>query len=535
MALDLVPIDQRQAVMPSQESEFDVRVYVDALRRRYLYLVIPPIVIFAVICIVTLFLLPSVYQSTARILVVSQLIPNDLATSTVAASATERIKVIEQRLTTRDNLLSIARKHQLYPKQRSMLTPSTMVEWLREATKIDQIALSTSQPQWGKPGTEVVGFNLSFEYYDPTIAARVANDLVASILEQNIQSRAARAAETSKFFTEQVKRLEAELATVENKIAEFKKVNEAASPETLADRRERLAQLQSTLATIDQMTSSGLGPQDAVEAKADLKGLSSRLQSAQQQLKNAEEQRAGLEKLHAKGYVTKTRLMESANGILRLQAEIDELTGRVTVAQGKLSEIGGDPESLPKRRAEIERQVKALQESVARTPEVEGELNALLREYENLKTDYRLAQGKTNVAATGEQMEEDRQAERFEVIEQADVPSEPARPNRPQILLFGAAFSVGAGVALVLLLEMLDKSIRSPKDLERLLQIRPLVTIPYVATTKEKAKKAHSLKRSMALAIILLTIGVVVVSQFVLPLDVIARKLIQLPKFYGLI
>ena len=75
----------------------------------------------------------------------------------------------------------------------------------------------------------------------------------------------------------------------------------------------------------------------------------------------------------------------------------------MTVAQRKLSEIGGDPEALPKRRAEIERQVKALQESIARTPEVEGGLNALLREYDNLKTDYRLAQGKNNVAATGEQ------------------------------------------------------------------------------------------------------------------------------------
>ena len=178
--------------------------------------------------------------------------------------------------------------------------------------------------------------------------------------------------------------------------------------------------------------------------------------------------------------------------------------------------------------------MKALQESIARTPEVEGGLNALLREYENLKTDYRLAQGKTNVAATGEQMEEDRQAERFEIIEQASVPTEPARPNRTQILFFGAAFSVGAGVALVLLLEMLDKSIRSPKDLERLLQIRPLVTIPYVGTTKEKEKKAHSLRRSLALAVILFTIGVVVASQFLMPLDVIFRKLIQLPKFYGL-
>ena len=249
MGQELVPsMDQRNLVVPAVEQELDLRVYLNVLRRRYLFLIIPAVAIFAAICAVTFFLLPSVYQASGKILVVSQLIPSDLATSTVAASASERIKVIEQRLTTRDNLLGIARKFDLYPKQRGLLSPSEIVDWIREATQIQQIELDdTQKTQRARPGTEAVGFSLSFDYYDPVIAARVANELIGSILEQNIQARAARAAETSKFFGQQVSKLEGKLAEMEKRIADFKKANEASSPETLNDRRERLAQLQSQL------------------------------------------------------------------------------------------------------------------------------------------------------------------------------------------------------------------------------------------------------------------------------------------------
>ena len=219
-------ISERNLVVPGAEQELDLRAYLDVLRRRYLYLVIPAVALFAVVCLVT-FLLPSKYQASAKILVVSQLIPSDLAASTVAASASERIKVIEQRLTTRDNLLAIAQKYNLYSKQRGMLSPSELVDWIRQDTLIEQIALDTTQTQRQR-GSEAVGFSLSFNYADPVIAARVANELVSSILEQNIQSRTARAASTSKFFGQQVKRLEGDLAALEKKIADFKKANEQA-------------------------------------------------------------------------------------------------------------------------------------------------------------------------------------------------------------------------------------------------------------------------------------------------------------------
>ena len=112
MGQEVVPsMNQRDLVVPAVEQELDLSAYLNALRRRWLFLVVPALATFAAICAVTFFLLPSVYRATGKILVVSQLIPSDLATSTVAASATERIKVIEQRLTTRANLLAIARKY----------------------------------------------------------------------------------------------------------------------------------------------------------------------------------------------------------------------------------------------------------------------------------------------------------------------------------------------------------------------------------------------------------------------------------------
>ena len=182
---------------------------------------------------------------------------------------------------------------------------------------------------------------------------------------------------------------------------------------------------------------------------------------------------------------------------------------------------------LPKKRAEFAQQAAALSDSIAKTPEVEAQLSALMRDYDNLQAQYKLAQSKTSVAETGQQMEEDRQAERFEVLEQASVPDEPISPNKPRILLGGAFASIGAGVGLVILLELLDKSIRSTTDLERLLQIRPLIAIPYVVTPAERKRKKRAVRKWVFLVVSSIGIAVYLVNQFYLPLDVLITHLWQ--------
>ena len=62
---------------------------------------------------------PATYLSEGKILVQSQQIPTELVRPTVTNAAQERIQVIEQRMMTRENLLAIVDKFQLFPTKRS--------------------------------------------------------------------------------------------------------------------------------------------------------------------------------------------------------------------------------------------------------------------------------------------------------------------------------------------------------------------------------------------------------------------------------
>ena len=115
------------------EQDFDLRSYLSVVRRRWLYLLVPAIVVFVVACTVA-YLLPRAYEASATILVESQQIPTDLASPTVTANAEERIQIIQQRLMARDNLLQIADKFDLYADERQRLSPSDIVDRMRAAT-----------------------------------------------------------------------------------------------------------------------------------------------------------------------------------------------------------------------------------------------------------------------------------------------------------------------------------------------------------------------------------------------------------------
>ena len=230
------------------EQEFDLRTYLNVLRRRYLYLLLPIIPIFALGCAIA-YLIPAVYNASAKILVQSQQIPTDLARPTVTTDASQQIEVIRQRLMTRGNLLQIARKFSLYDGRGRKLSPSEIVEAMREATQIEHIAVGSRH---SRRGQQAIAFSVSFEHGDPNKASNVANEFVALMLEQNIKTRTNRAAETHRFFVQQVAKLDKELAAQEALIVDFKLKNEATLPESLGYRRVLHTRLQSEQSEIDR-------------------------------------------------------------------------------------------------------------------------------------------------------------------------------------------------------------------------------------------------------------------------------------------
>jgi uncharacterized protein involved in exopolysaccharide biosynthesis len=216
MAIEEHNLREAQRVV---EQEQGLAFYLSIIRRRWAYFLIPFAGVLSVGTLIAL-LLPPLYRSEAKILVQSQQIPLDLVQPTVTASAEERIQVITQRIMTRNRLKAIVDKFQMFPRWRGSVSDTDLVDLMRARTSITPVALSLTGSR--KRVTSTMAFTVGFEYENPQIATRVANELVTLILNEDVRSRKRRAAETTKFLAEEVERLEQEQFALETQIAQFK-------------------------------------------------------------------------------------------------------------------------------------------------------------------------------------------------------------------------------------------------------------------------------------------------------------------------
>jgi len=175
----------------------------------------------------------------------------------------------------------------------------------------------------------------------------------------------------------------------------------------------------------------------------------------------------------------------------------------------------------------LSKNIDRLRLYVERTPQVELALNSLIRGYENLKNEFVIITTKESEAALGEKLEESKQAERFEVIEQATVPTFPAKPNRLVILALGviAAFAAGGGV--VGTLEMFDNHIRVSGDLTKHFDIVPIVVIPRIYSHRDQHSAVLTRFVAIGGALACVVIGLFIVDQFYLPLSLLVDKTLK--------
>ena len=517
------------------DQEFDLKKYLIILRRRIPHLLIPFVVLFGAACTI-IYLLPNFYHASAKILVESQQIPNDLARSTVTSAATERIAVIQQRLMTRSNLLQIVADFGLFKEKQNKLSPTEIVELMRESANIEQIDIGRRSDR----RKQAVAFTISFEYDNARQAARVANKFVELVLEQNIQSRTSRASKTHRFFERQVETLEREVALKETAIVKFKSENEASLPDSLAYRRALLTEVQSRLPAIDQkiqvlaeqktllIRGEEVVVTDPIEKElsalqTQIKQLRAIYSDRHPAVKRARARVAALEKASQA-----TAQTETANTDSEIRSEDAKETPSFShEVTAKLALIDRRLTSLTEQRSKEQERISALEETLAKTPRVEILLNSLNREYKAL--EFRLSQARSKMAeaATGEQLEEDRQSERFEVIERASTSSKPSKPDRPRLVLAGLFVSIAASVGMVLLFELMDKSIRSGADLNERLQIRPLSTIPFVVTAADRSKRIRRVWGGVIGMATTACVAAGMIHVFYKPLDVVWIKILQ--------
>ena len=206
---------------------FDPIRLLGILKRRIFYFALPFVVILITGCLIAAIQRP-IYRSEGKILVESPEIPTDLVAPTVTAAATERIQVIEQRLMARDSLLPIINKFNLFPSQREWMSGTQLLDLMRQRAAIQLVDLN-APITGGAPlpylaaKSSAVAFTVSFEYENPDTAAKVANEFLTSILDEDVRARTSRATETTEFLAQEVRRLQDKLDNINGQIFEIKR------------------------------------------------------------------------------------------------------------------------------------------------------------------------------------------------------------------------------------------------------------------------------------------------------------------------
>ena len=78
------------------------------------------------------------------------------------------------------------------------------------------------------------------------------------------------------------------------------------------------------------------------------------------------------------------------------------------------------------------------------------------------------------------ELEKEQRGERYSILEAAELPDHPERPNRRAFMLLGLVLGLGSGVGYASLAEYMDRTIRGPRSVVSLLHAAPLAVIPYI-------------------------------------------------------
>jgi polysaccharide chain length determinant protein (PEP-CTERM system associated) len=495
---------------------FDAKFYLALLLRRLPYIVVI-VTVAAVTGVAVAYSLPPVYRAEARLLVESPQIPDELASSTVRDTASEILVAIQQRLLARSNVLDLSRQLGIHAD-----TPRMSAE---EIVKDMRSRITIEIPRMrGDQSTGVV--SVFFDAEEPAQTAAVVNALVTQILEQNVALRTGVTGGTLDFFQQEVRRLSEEMAQQNAQILEFKQANRDALPESLDYRRSRQAAQQERLLQVDRELA---GLRDRRQRLTDLYDRTGRLSGA---VENLTPEQARLEELRqelASALVIyspqnpRVRAMQTQVAALE-RAVADQLgssedSGAPSTFDLQMADIDGQIDFLAEQKGLLERELTALEASIEATPRNAIALGALESDHDNLRVQHNQAVASLADARMGDRIEVTARGQRITVIEPASVPAAPAAPNRKLIAAAGLGAGLALATAFVVLLELLNRSVRRPAELVGALGIAPFGTIPYMATRAEIWRRRLTVVGIFAALFLLVPAALYIVHLYLMPMD----------------
>jgi uncharacterized protein involved in exopolysaccharide biosynthesis len=183
--------------------------------------------------------------------------------------------------------------------------------------------------------------------------------------------------------------------------------------------------------------------------------------------------------------------------------------------------------SLKAQSAELRSRITDFESRLARSPAVEREYSALLRELEGARFKYQEVRQKQMTAQVASNLETEQKGERFTLIDPPLVPEKQHSPNVPLVLLLGSLLALGSAVGVAMFLDQTDATVRGRRDLAGLVSVAPLAAIPWIETDEEREKRRRTARWLTLAAIGACVALLTALHLLVRPLDVLWHVLLR--------
>ncbi len=509
------PQQQLQDPLRVPRRQLDPEDILDIIRRNKSWIAGPALA-GLVLAVVTAFLWPDTYISTAVIRVVPPQVPASFVPPNVTMRMSQRINSMAQEILSRAALTSIIETYNLYPRERQRLPLEDVIEKMRKAIDIGDVR--TIRPTRG--GANLTAFQISFAYENRYLAQKVTADLANRFITENIRERSSQSALTTQFLRDQWQAAKNELEEVERKITEFRMRHAGQLPDQWAASMQRATALETRAGTLNGAL--GRLQQEKLVTESEIRVLRDRINSIARvpgskgggtyvdpRVRALNEQIRAAEKNLAAMLQTYT---ENHPDVKRVEAQIELLRKR---RAKYLNEGAGSakkqtqPVLTPQQAAEIRRLNDELQRKLIEARAKDLEIRNTQRELEQVNARIQEIQSRLQQAPVGQQeyaslmrdlqlkqkrydelslkvkqselatnLESRNQGEGLELLDPASLPERPAQPVRSVIILMGIFAGFGAGGVLVFLREIRDTSLKTLKDVRAYTQLPVLGSIP---------------------------------------------------------
>ena len=480
-----------------ENRELTMDDYLAMLRRRLKVILIPALIAPIAGFLISYAFSPK-YTSQSLVLVEEQKVPEGYVKPVVTEDITQRIATMQQQVLSRNRLQPMIEKLQLKGK-----SVDDMIDDIRQNVSITPVVPDIAQAQRKRgQGTDVPGYFINYTASNPREAQAVCSELTSMMLEENLKAREQVAQGTTDFLARQVDEAKHNLDDLDSKLAVFKRQYMGQLP---GDEDQNLKLLMGLNSQLDASTQAlNRAQQDRTYTQSLLSQQVAAWKSSQnetnptsleQQLTALQSQLISLEARYTEDHPD---VIKAKADIAELKRRLDEMNKAAASSTENTDKAGvAEPPEVRQLRLQIHQydqtiaeasreqkrikdQIGIYQGRVALSPAIEEQYKGLTRDYDTALKFYNDLLAKRSESEMQTDMERRQQGEQMRLLNPANLPDTPSFPVRWLFAAGGLGGGLALGMGLALWIELRDKAIRTEKDVEAVMDLPTLVSVPWL-------------------------------------------------------